>query len=76
MGKIADENEVLEMYTAIMRHDISDYVRDGNENINSQIKPSDMMKAGEAILKRLDAAESTRGDTGTQFGVVIMPEAK
>lgn len=76
MGKIADENEVLEMYTSIMRREISDYVKDGHDIIDSPIKPSDMMKAGEAILKRLDAAESVRDDSGTQYGVIIMPESK
>lgn len=76
MGKIADETEVLEMYTAIMRRDITDYIKDGHDIVDIPIKPSDMMKAGEAILKRIDAAESAPSDEGTQFGVIIMPSAE
>lgn len=76
MGKIADETEVLEMYTAIMRRDITDYVKDGHDIVDIPIKASDMMKAGEALLKRIDAAESAPSDEGTQFGVIIMPSAE
>lgn len=75
MGKIADEKEVLEMYTAILRRDITDYIKDGHDIVDIPVKPSDMMKAGEAILKRLDAAVSSE-NTGTQYGVIIMPEVK
>lgn len=74
MGKIADENEILEMYTAIMRREVSD--KDEHDTFNSSIKPSDVMKAGEAILKRLDAAEAADENKRTQYGVIIMPEIK
>ena len=74
MGKIADENEVLEMYTSIMRRDICDYVKDGHDIVDVPVKPSDMMKAGEALLKRMDASQSAKEeDAGTKYGVILMP---
>lgn len=74
MSNIADENEVLEMYTSIMRREIPDYVKDGHEILDVPVKPSDMMKAGEALLKRFDGAERpVENGEGTKYGVVILP---
>jgi len=75
VDKIASENEVLEMYTSIMRRDITDYVKDGHDIIDIPVKPSDMMKAGEALLKRFDGAVQVKDEgSGAMYGVVLMPQ--
>ena len=73
MERIASESEVLEMYTSIMRRDITDYVKDGHEIIDIPVKPSDMMKAGEALLKRFDSAPPPKEEGEATYGVVILP---
>ncbi len=75
-SKIADEAEIMEMYTAILRRDISDYAKIGQDVIDIPIKPADMMKAAEMLLKRLDAAAVPADEPEEKFGVIIMPSAE
>lgn len=61
---IATADEIMCMYTSILRGELPD----------AAPKAADLIRAGEAILKRID----TEGEqnTQTEYGVILMPEVK
>lgn len=78
IDKIADEKEIMRMYSAIIRGERPDYAlsntKEGRELTEVPVKASDLIRAGEALLKRIDiAAEDGKAEDG-QCGVVLMPD--
>lgn len=71
-SRIADETEIMEMYTSIIRREISDPTKIGQDIVDVPVKAADMMKAAEQLLKRLDAAVPDQ-EEGDRYGVILMP---
>ena len=76
---IATAEEVMRTYTKILRREIPDYSTDRAGEISEHpAKLADVIRAGEALLKRLDktAEENMQNNKEKKYGVIIMPETK
>ena len=76
---IATAEEVMRTFTEILRRTIPDYsVQKDGDICEHPAKLADILRAGEALLKRLDKAaeERTRNDERDMYGVILMPETE
>ncbi len=72
---IATVSEVMQKLTDIVRGKASDYsITAKGEAVKRPPKLSDVIRAGEIIMKRRDTAKQTK-DAETTYGVLLMPEA-
>lgn len=76
---IADEAEIMRIYTAILRRELTESTikssKDGTEIIQTPPSLTTVMHAGEAIIKRIDHNSEINTDD-TQTGVILMPYAE
>lgn len=70
---IADVDEVLRTFTKVLRREISDYTSVDGEVVEIPVKAAEMLRAGEALLKRLDIKKKDEGVSDSS-GVILMPE--
>lgn len=76
---IATTEEIMRTYTDVLRRKIPDYsISKDGEIYKHPAKLSDVLRAGEALLRRLDKAaeKKTQNEDGKKYGVIIMPAAE
>lgn len=72
--EVASVREVLKTYTSILRREMCDYSVSNKGTIEEHpAKISDVIRAGEALLKRLDEKEASKTEQQV-CGVILMPE--
>lgn len=70
---IADVDEILTAFTDILRRNINDYAMYQGDVVEMPVRVNEMIRAGEALLKRLDIKKAQKGEN-ENCGVIMMPE--